>query len=53
MTSLVRAVLQLPWWQFMPITLMNEHTGVFGVHVGQVWHAIPRLRGWLDALLDL
>ena len=37
----------------MPITLMNEHTGVFGVHVGHVWHEIPRLRGWLDALLDL
>jgi len=51
--SALRAVASMPWFQFTPVSLMNENKGVFGVNVGHLWNEIPRVRSWLDALVDL
>jgi NADPH:quinone reductase-like Zn-dependent oxidoreductase len=51
--STLRTVASMPWLQFTPVSLMNQNKGVFGVNVGHLWNEIPRVRGWLEALLEL
>ena len=50
-TALLKAALRTPWLRFTPLTLMNENKGVFGVNIGHLWHEIPRVRGWMNALV--
>ncbi len=51
--SLVGTLVQMPWLQFTPPSLMNENKGVFGVNLGHMWGEIDRLRGWGEHLLQL
>jgi len=51
--SMLRMAMQLPWFQFNPVTLMNENKGAFGVNMGRMWHDVERLRGWWDELAAL
>lgn len=37
---------------FHPLSLMNANRGVFGVNIGHLWHEGPKLRGWMQALLE-
>ncbi|MEM7251387.1 MAG: zinc-binding dehydrogenase [Pseudomonadota bacterium] len=50
--SFVRAVASIPWFTFTPPALMARNRGVFGVNVGHLWGEIPRVRRWMDQLLD-
>jgi len=51
--ALFKTAISTPWLRFLPFTLLNENKGVFGVNVGHLWGEMERVRGWLDALLDL
>jgi len=42
-----------PWFQFNPLSLMNANKGVFGVTVGRMMGEGGRLRGWMEQLLAL
>ena len=42
-----------PWFQFNPLSLMNANKGVFGVNLGHMWGEIDRMRAWGQQLLDL
>jgi NADPH:quinone reductase-like Zn-dependent oxidoreductase len=35
-----------------PIGLMNRNHGILGVNMGHLWDEGPRVRRWLDALLQ-
>ena len=50
-TSYLKAASQMPWFQFHPLSLMNENRGVFGVNVGHLWGEIDRVSRWMEALL--
>jgi len=43
----------MPWFQFTPPALINQNKGVFGVNLGHLWNEMPRVRTWLEALLEL
>jgi len=51
--ALLKAAAATPWLSFTPLALMNANKGVFGVNLGHLWGEIERVRGWLDALVDL
>ena len=51
--SMLSAVVQMPWVQFNPLSLMNANKGVFGVNVGHMWGEIDRQRAWADRLWEL
>ena len=51
--SMLSAVVQMPWVQFNPLSLMNANKGVFGVNLGHMWGEIDRQRAWADRLLEL
>lgn len=42
----------MPWFLFNPARLMNQNRGVFGVNMGRMWGEIPRMRGWMETLLE-
>jgi synaptic vesicle membrane protein VAT-1 len=42
-----------PWVQFNPLSLMNANKGVFGVNLGHLWGEFDRMRGWMDQLMGL
>jgi synaptic vesicle membrane protein VAT-1 len=42
-----------PWFQFNPLSLMNANKGVFGVNLGHMWGELDRMRTWGEQLLDL
>ena len=48
-----RAALSLPWFQFTPLTLMNENKSAFGVNLGHLWGEIDRISSWMEELLRL
>lgn len=50
--SYLKMGLSLPWFQFTPPALINQNKGVFGVNLGHLWNEMPRMRRWLDVLLD-
>jgi NADPH:quinone reductase-like Zn-dependent oxidoreductase len=51
--NVVRNVLCLPYFQFLPVTLINSNKGVFGVNLGRMWSELDRSRLWAEDLLDL
>ena len=53
LTSLVKTLALMPWFQFTPTSLIDQNKGVFGVNLGHLWDEIERVRDWLQALLDL
>ena len=53
MFNLVRSVLNLPYFQFLPVTLINSNKGVFGVNLGRMWSELDRSRLWAEELLEL
>lgn len=46
-------LLNTPWFQFNPLSLMNANKGVFGVMLGHMMGEGERLRGWMDQVLSL
>src|SRR5580693_9394031 len=42
-----------PWVQFNPLSLMNANKGVFGVNLGHLWGEFDRMRPWMDELMGL
>jgi synaptic vesicle membrane protein VAT-1 len=42
-----------PWVQFNPLSLMNANKGVFGVNLGHMWSEFDRMRGWMEQLMAL
>jgi NADPH:quinone reductase-like Zn-dependent oxidoreductase len=48
-----KAAARMPWFQFTPLTLMNDNKCVFGVNVGHLWGEIDRITGWMEELLRL
>ena len=51
--SMLRMLFSLPWFQFNPVTLMNQNKGVFGVNMGRMWDQAPRLGGWMAEIVGL
>lgn len=52
-SGMLLMLVNTPWLQFNPLSLMNANKGVFGVNQGHMWGEIDRLRGWLDQVLGL
>ena len=48
--QLIKVVLQTS--KFSPIRLMNANKGIFGVNMGHLWHEGPKIRDWLEAILE-
>jgi NADPH:quinone reductase-like Zn-dependent oxidoreductase len=38
--------------RFHPLGMMNRNRGVFGVNLGHLWREGPKLRGWMQAVLE-
>ncbi|NJL92210.1 MAG: zinc-binding dehydrogenase [Anaerolineae bacterium] len=51
--ALVRWVLGVPWVAFHPLNLINANKGIMGVNLGHLWDEAPRIRAWINALLEL
>lgn len=51
--TFLKGVWNMPWFQFNPVTLMNENKGVFGVNMGRMWHEGPRIKAWLEHLMQM
>lgn len=51
--SALKTIASMPWFQFNPVSLLNENKGVFGVNLGHLWGEVDRIRGWADQLLEL
>ena len=51
--NLIKSVLSLPYFQFLPVTLINSNKGVFGVNLGRMWGELDRSRLWAEELLGL
>ena len=49
----VKGALQMPWFDFNAVKLMDVNKGVFGVNVGHLWGEQERVRGWLRELMKL
>jgi synaptic vesicle membrane protein VAT-1 len=37
---------------FHPLSLMNKNKAAFGVNLGHLWHEVPKIRAWMDTLLQ-
>jgi NADPH:quinone reductase-like Zn-dependent oxidoreductase len=53
LTSMLRTLASMPWFQFNPLSLIDANKGVFGVNLGHLWSEVDRIRGWGEQLLDL
>lgn len=51
--SMLRTIAGMPWFQFMPVSLIDANKGVFGVNLGHLWGEVERIRGWAAQLLEL
>ena len=51
--NVVKSVLGLPYFQFLPVTLINANKGVFGVNLGRMWGELERSRLWAEELVGL
>ena len=47
------ALVQTPWLQFNPLSLMNANKAMFGVNLGHMWGEVERMRLWMDQLMGL
>jgi NADPH:quinone reductase-like Zn-dependent oxidoreductase len=50
--EVARNLWAVPWSMANPIGLMNRNQGILGVNMGHLWEEGPRVRRWLDALLQ-
>jgi NADPH:quinone reductase-like Zn-dependent oxidoreductase len=48
--KLLKVGLSMPW--FNPVALMNKNRSVFGVNLGHLWHEAPKIKAWMEALMD-
>jgi NADPH:quinone reductase-like Zn-dependent oxidoreductase len=46
-------LMNTPWVQFNPLSLMSANKGVFGVNLGHMWGEFDRMRSWMDQLIGL
>ncbi|MEW6778222.1 MAG: medium chain dehydrogenase/reductase family protein, partial [Bdellovibrionota bacterium] len=53
MLSMLKMAMELPWFTFNPVALMNQNKGVFGVNMGRMWNESENLRRWVDDLVSL
>lgn len=53
MAAALKMALQMPWFQFNPVALIDSNKGVFGVNLGHLWEQVPRIQSWADSLLAL
>lgn len=53
MASMFRMLRQMPWFQFNPVTLMNQNKAVFGVNMGRMWDQAERIAEWNRDLIAL
>lgn len=51
--AMLRMLWELPWFQFNPVSLMNQNKGVFGVNMGRMWDQSDRIAGWMGQILEL
>ena len=51
--NVFKSVLSLPYFQFLPVTLINSNKGVFGVNLGRMWSELDRSQLWAEDLLVL
>jgi len=51
--GMVSLLMNTPWVQFNPLSLMNANKGVFGVNLGHMWGEFDRMRPWMDQLMGL
>jgi NADPH:quinone reductase-like Zn-dependent oxidoreductase len=51
--GMVSMLMNTPWVQFNPLSLMNANKGVFGVNIGHMWGEFERMRPWMDDLMGL
>jgi len=47
---LLKIIFQTP--KFHPIRLMNGNKGVFGVNLGHLWREGPKVKQWIEAILE-
>jgi NADPH:quinone reductase-like Zn-dependent oxidoreductase len=50
--SLLKTVLQTPWFSFPPLKLINDNKALIGVNLGHLWDEREMLLGWFQRLLD-
>ena len=48
--KLLKVGLGMPW--FNPVALMNKNRSAFGVNLGHLWHEVPKIQAWMEALVD-
>jgi synaptic vesicle membrane protein VAT-1 len=51
--GMMSMLVNTPWVQFNPLSLMNANKGVFGVNLGHLWGEFERMRPWMDELMGL
>ncbi len=49
----LRTVLEAPWLQVNPISLMNDNKALMGINLGRMWSESDRLLTWLSELLAM
>lgn len=49
----IKAVAQIPWLLFNPVSLINANKGLMGVNMARMWDQPVLLGGWLRSLLQL
>jgi NADPH:quinone reductase-like Zn-dependent oxidoreductase len=49
--SLLKTVLQTPWFSFPPLKLINDNKALIGVNLGHLWDEKEMLLGWFRRLL--
>lgn len=49
----IKAVAQIPWLLFNPVSLINANKGIMGVNMARMWDQADVLGGWLRSLIQL
>jgi NADPH:quinone reductase-like Zn-dependent oxidoreductase len=49
--SFLRAVLQIPFLQFLPPRIINDNKALVGVNLGHLWDETEMLLGWMERIL--
>jgi synaptic vesicle membrane protein VAT-1 len=50
--SVIRWGLTVPWLVFNPLRLISDNKGLIGVNLGHLWDEIPRMRPWMDQIIE-
>lgn len=51
-STMLRTLAAIPWFQVNPLSLMSANKGVLGVNLGHMWHQQEMLIGWLGQILS-